>query len=182
MESSENISDFKYYQQDDQQRDGQPITLRAIRSTDKLALLNGFRKLSNESIHSRFFGGKHDLSESELKFFTEVDFKTHVGLVVELQKDGTPLGVGRFNINSDSKPLNADIAITVDESSHGLGIGTVLLNHLVKIGRKMDVCEFNADVLSSNTHMLNIINRLGVPVKSRKNGEFVNLRIMIKQS
>ena len=180
MGSTKDTPDFKYYKEEDRLRDGQAVTLRAIRSTDKLALLNGFRRLSKESIHARFFGGKHDLSESELKFFTELDFKTHVALVMELQKDSTPLGVGRFNINSGTNPLNADIAITVDELSHGNGVGTVLLNHLVQIGRNVNVSEFKADILSSNTHMLNIIGRLGVPVRKRKNGEFINLSIMIQ--
>jgi GNAT superfamily N-acetyltransferase len=182
MGSSNTIPDYKYYKEEDQLRNGQAVTLRAIRSTDKLALLNGFRRLSKESIHARFFGGKHDLSESELKFFTELDFKTHVALVMELQEDSTPLGVGRFNVNSGTNPLNADIAITVDESSHGNGVGTLLLNHLVHIGRNVNVSEFKADILSSNTHMLNIISRLGLPVRKRKNGELINLSIIIQES
>jgi len=182
MGSSDNTQDFKNYKEEDRLRDGEAVTLRAIRSTDKLALINGFRRLSKESIHSRFFGGKHDLSESELKFYTELDFKTHVALVVELQKESTPLGVGRFNINSGTNPLNADIAITVDEASHGKGVGTILLNHLVLIGRNLNVSEFKADILASNTHMLNIISRLGVPLRRRKNGEFINLSILIQDT
>lgn len=180
MRSLKDSSDLKKYKEADQLRDGQAVNIRAIRSTDKLALLNGFHRLSKESVHSRFFGGKHDLSEAELKFYTEPDFKTHVALVLELQNDGTPLGVGRFNVNTDSNPLNADIAITVDESNHGNGVGTILLNHLVSIGRHVKVSEFQADIMDSNIHMLNIIYKLGLPVRKQKNGEFINLTILIE--
>jgi len=179
LDSIQPIPDFRNYLEKEILRDGSQVTIRAIRSTDKLALLDGFHRLSKKSIHSRFFGGKHDLSEAELKFFTEVDFQNHVALVMEFEADRRPMGVGRFNVNSMERPIVADIAITVDEASHGLGIGTLLLDHLITIGQKLDIDEFHADVLESNKHMLNIIGRLKLPVRKQKTGDLVNIRIEI---
>ena len=173
------IMDLSKYDCSDFLRDGRAIRIRAIRSTDKLALLEGFHRLSKESIHSRFFGGKHDLTIAELKFFTEVDFQTHVALIAEMQTDREPIGVGRFFTNEIEDPLSADIAITVDESSHGLGIGTILFKHLIRIARQLQIKELTADVLASNIPMLRIIEKLNIPLKRKEIGEYINIRLFL---
>ena len=153
--------------------------IRSIKPDDKGALYDGFHRLSLESIHSRFFGGKHDLSDKELRFFTEVDFKTHVAIVAELEKDGLPLGVARFNLRTDDDLGVADIAVTV-EDNHGRGVGTILMQHLVEIANHLDIKELSADILRSNIPMRRIIKKLNRDVKKTKDGEFINIRILLQ--
>ena len=174
--------EIKNYRRKEELRDGRRVIIRTIRPSDKKALHDGFHRLSNESIHARFFGGKHDLSSEELKFFTELDFKSHVGIVIEVEEDSYPLGVGRFILNSNPHILEADVAITVDENNHGLGVGTHLLMHLAEIAKELGISSFNADLLASNIHMLHIIERLGLPIKIRKSGEFLNVRIILNNT
>jgi len=173
--------DLRKYACEDTLRDGRAILIRSIRSTDKLALLNGFHRLSKQSIHSRFFGGKHDLTVEELKYYTEVDFQTHVALVAEVKSDSKPLGVGRFFINKVIEPLTADIAITVDETSHGLGVGTILFKHLIAIARQLGIELLSAEILASNTSMIHIIEKLKFPVKKKQIGDYLTVKILINQ-
>ena len=101
------------------------VLLRAIRPDDKQSLVDGLKRLSAESIYRRFFSVKTRLSEAELSYLTEVDFRTHVALVAVVREDGAnvPVGVGRF-IVIDSCPSAAEVAFTVDDGHQGLGIGT----------------------------------------------------------
>ena len=49
--------------------DGQDLTLRVVRSTDKDLLAHGMARLSPQSRLFRFYGMRKDLSESELRYF-----------------------------------------------------------------------------------------------------------------
>jgi GNAT superfamily N-acetyltransferase len=179
MEATNNSHDLSNYHCEDSLRDGRIVLIRSIQSSDKLELLNGFHRLSKQSIHSRFFGGKHDLTVAELKYYTEVDFKTHVAFVAQMKSDKAPLGVGRFFLNDNKEPLTADIAITVDEASHGLGIGTVLFNHLIKAAKQLGIEILSAEILASNTSMIHIIQKLGYPVKRKQTGDYITVGIQI---
>ena len=72
---------WEAYAADGLLRDGRSIHVRAIRPDDKERLRGHFRRLSAESVHFRFFGAKKTLTEAELRYFTELDFARHVGLV-----------------------------------------------------------------------------------------------------
>lgn len=181
METANHSYDLENYNSEDCLRDGRSILIRSIQSSDKLALLNGFHRLSKQSIHARFFGGKHDLTTAELKYYTEVDFQTHVAFVALMKANNNPLGVGRFFLNDNKEPLTADIAITVDEACHGLGIGTVLFKHLIIAAKYLGIEVLTAEILASNTSMIHIIEKLGCPVKRKQIGDYITVGIYINK-
>ena len=53
--------------------DGQAVTLRLVRPTDKQLLLQGFERLSPASRHFRFMGVRNTFSEADLRYLCEVD-------------------------------------------------------------------------------------------------------------
>ena len=87
--------DARTYSQRDRLLDGRPVLVRAIRPEDKAMLREGFRRLSPQSVYLRFFQAKKELSEAELRYLTEVDFQSHVALLVILDEEGPELGIGR---------------------------------------------------------------------------------------
>ena len=76
------LVDPRNYLAVDTLRDGTVVTIRAIRPDDRGRLLEAFRKLDHASIYRRFFNPKRELTDAELKQFTEVDFDHVVALVV----------------------------------------------------------------------------------------------------
>ena len=62
-------------------RDGASLHVRAIQPDDKDRLRDHFHRLGPESVRQRFFGMKKELTPEDLRYFTELDFKEHVGLV-----------------------------------------------------------------------------------------------------
>ena len=78
-------------------RDGGSIHIRAIRADDKARLQAHFHGLGFDSVRFRFLGGKKDLTPADLRYFTELDFSRHVGLVALRRQEGAEefIGVGR---------------------------------------------------------------------------------------
>lgn len=146
-------------------RDGVPVRIRSIHPDDKEALRWGFTQLSPEAIYHRFFQTKRELSEEELTYLTELDFKDHVALVVETEVEGLVqvVGVGRFvRLKPDGKSDRAEVAFTVGDDFQGRGIGTLLLEHLARIARELGYAAFEAEVLPDNRLMLEVFEHSGL--------------------
>jgi GNAT superfamily N-acetyltransferase len=153
-------------------KDDCPVLLRAIRPDDKNHLQEGLHHLSKESQYFRFLTPKSDLSESELVFFTELDFVHHVGLVVSTYKNGVemPVGVGRYISLAKSPTIeSAELAFAVDEEYQGRGAATILLEHLTKIARRQGLTTFTALVHPENIKMLRVFASSGLPLKRKHN-------------
>ncbi len=165
--------DARTYSQRDRLLDGRPVLVRAIRPEDKPILREGFRRLSPQSVYHRFFQAKKDLNEAELRYLTEIDFESHVALLAILDEEGPGLGigVGRYIVEPDTG--SAEIAFTVDETHHGLGVGTLLLRHLARIARGQGLEEFRAYVLAENRAMLEVFENAGFPLERRLEGNVI---------
>ncbi len=165
--------DARNYSQRDRLLDGRPVLVRAIRPEDKTILQQGFHRLSPQSVYHRFFQAKRDLSESELRYLTEVDFVSHVALLAILDEEDAELGIGVGRYILESTTRSAEVAFTVDEAHHGLGVGTLLLQHLARIARSQGLDAFRAYVLAENRAMLEVFENAGFPVERRLEGNVI---------
>jgi hypothetical protein len=75
-------------------RDGRRIEIRAIRPSDRTALLTAVDHTGSRSLYRRFFGAKRGFSEKEISYFLNVDFVNHVALVAVTNEDGREIIVG----------------------------------------------------------------------------------------
>jgi len=151
--------------------DGRMLTIRGIRSDDKGVLQEGMHHLSKESLYARFFTFKSELTDTELKYFTEVDFINHVALLAALDTaDGErPVGVGRYIVpNKEPKENKAELAFAVDDEYQGLGIGTLLMKHLIMIARANQIEKFVAYVMPDNRRMRDVLRRAGLPISYKR--------------
>jgi len=145
-------------------RDGRPATIRSLQPRDREALIEAWGRTGDKSRYRRFFTSKRALSEGEIKFFVEVNFTTHVALVAEL-KDGVIGGAGRY---VGCAPGSAEVAFMVDDAHQGLGIGSLLMRHLVICARSARLETLVAEVLPENSAMLKVFERAGLAVQTRR--------------
>ena len=150
--------DAQNYDVADKLKDGTAVTIRAIRPDDKNGLVEAFKNLECESVYTRFFRYKNNLTEEELKTVTEVDFENTVALVVTIPADGgdeTIIGAGRYVLyDPPNTQRSAEIAFTVEEDFQGRGIASRILRHLIHIAREKGVSQFEAEVLAENRRCL----------------------------
>ncbi len=61
----------------------------------------------------------------------------------------------------------AEVAFVVSDTEHGLGVGTLLLEHLAASARSSGISRFTADVLADNVAMLQVMRDAGFTVRRR---------------
>jgi len=156
------------YETDALLRDGSSIHIRAIRADDKDRLQEHFHALGFDSVRFRFLGAKKDLTPAELRYFTELDFSRHVGLVAVRQHDGEEqfIGVGRY-ICAENDHRRAEFALAVVDAWQGRGVGTLLMEHLCRIASAEGVERFEADILATNRKMFDVLAALGFRVAEK---------------
>jgi RimJ/RimL family protein N-acetyltransferase len=174
------MGDLRNYHAIEQLKNGMTVTVRAIKPDDKDKLLEAFRNLEKESIYTRFFMAKGELTDSDLKYATEVDFENAVALVVtkvEGQNE-TIIGAGRYvayDVPGGSRC--AEVAFMVEEDYNGLGIASRILRHLTGIARDKGIATFEAEVLAGNKAMLNVFTRCGLPITQGVEGKVAHVTL-----
>lgn len=138
-------------------RDGSVIALREVRADDKDAIAAGFERLSPESRYRRFFTAMNRLSDSDLRYLTEVDHHDHEA-VLAIAPDGGPVGVARY-VRVDPGQ-EAEVAVAVVDDWQGKGAGTALLERLVQRARENGIERFTATVLQENEDALELFRHV----------------------
>jgi len=161
---------------------GTRVTIRAIRPEDRSAFLEAFRLLEKDSLYTRFFSARSDLSDAELDRAVNVDFVREVALVVttETARGETIIAGGRYiACEAPNTERSAELAFAVEEDYQGRGIASRLLAHLTTIARGQGLTHFEADVLTQNSSMLAVFKRCGFPMRQRRDGGVIHVTLAL---
>ena len=148
-------------------------------ATERPSLLH-LRSSDRDSVYTRFFTYKKQLTEAELRQLTDVDFEHVVALVVvEIGTDGEELlGGGRY---CSEQPLNsarsAELAFVTADAHHGRGVASVILKHLVQHARDRGLTHLDAVVLAHNRAMLAVFQHSGLPMQTTLEAGVLQVRI-----
>jgi RimJ/RimL family protein N-acetyltransferase len=161
------MSDAVHYSAVERCRNGQSIEIRALKPTDRPAMLPAVGRTRAASLYRRFFGSKRTFSEREIVHFLNIDYVNHVALVAVTQQDGQDIiiGGGRYIVVQRD---TAELAFTVVDEYQGQGIGTALMRHLVKLACNAGIKELVADVLPDNAPMLKVFERSGLGIRTTR--------------
>lgn len=146
-------------------RDGSTVRIRPVRPSDLSWIQELLDRLSVDSTRMRFHGIRHP-SADEVRRYTEVDYRKDFGLVAESEgPDGrTRIQALASYVSIDDRC--AEIAVVVDDAMHGKGIGSVLIEHLSEAAVEAGIETFQAEILSSNRAMLEVIKDLQLPLRT----------------
>jgi len=133
--------------------------VRPIEPGDNAALQGGFARLSEQSRYQRFMSAVSELSESQLRYLTEVDHRDHEALIAFDPETGEGIGVGRFVRLDDG--VSAEAAVTVVDDWQGRGLGTALSRLLADRARDEGIERFTALLLATNEQMHDVLASLG---------------------
>lgn len=172
--------DARHYIARETLRNGVEVQIRALRPDDGARMDEAFRKLEEDSIRSRFFASRSELTELEHQLIRELDFDTRVALVVTLMQEGREIiiGTGSYSRRSDDA---AEVAFLVEEDYHGQGMAGCLLWHLGLIARERGIARFEADVLPQNRAMRRVLSASGWPMTSRRVDDVIHITLDLTQ-
>lgn len=149
-------------------RDGGTVVVRAIEADDMVELEGLHERMSADSLRHRFFGTGTGLAHNYLDHLSRSP--RTIALVGVI--GGRILGLGT------AEPLGsgrAEAAFVVDEESHGLGLGTILLEQLAVEARAQDIRELVVEVMCENREMLDVISHAGFATSSNYAGDTVHV-------
>jgi GNAT superfamily N-acetyltransferase len=155
-------------------RDGSQLLIGRVTPHDAPVLADGFARLSQESRRLRFLTAKPTLSNSELRYLTEVDGHDHEALGAVDPSMGEGVAIARF-VRDPEKPTRAEAAITVADAWQRRGVGRLLLERLSDRAREEGITHFTALVSGDNRGMQALISALGYPaqISPVRGGTFV---------
>lgn len=156
-------------------RDGSTCHMRPISPDDAQRLRDFHSRLSAQTIYYRFFAPYPELTDRDVKRFTEVDHDSRVAFVATV--GGQFVGVGRYDRVSATE---AEIAFTVRDDFQGRGLGSVLLEHLAAAARERGIDRFVAEVLPGNRKMLGTFAGAGYKVAQELEDGVVRLAFDIE--
>jgi RimJ/RimL family protein N-acetyltransferase len=151
-------------------RNGVAVTIRALRPEDREKIARAVRELDRESIYTRLFTYRSELTEAGLERIMRFDPDSEVVLIATIGAGDAEnvIGSARYVVHADSgSDRSAEVAFMVEEDYHGLGIASRLLRHLSEVGRAQGIARFDASVLPGNKPMLSVFARSGLPMQKR---------------
>jgi RimJ/RimL family protein N-acetyltransferase len=160
-------------------RDGSAVTVRPIRPADRDAVRHGFNGLSEQSRYQRFLSPMTELSESQLRYLTEVDHHDHEALIAFDAETGEGIGVARFVRLDDG--ASAEAAITVVDAWQGRGVGTALAHLLADRARAEGVERLTSLLLASNRQMRDLLASLGPSETTADDGSTIEVAVALPE-
>jgi GNAT superfamily N-acetyltransferase len=158
--------------------DGLRYQVRPIRPDDAVRLRALHARLSPHSRYLRFFSFHPVLADEEVRRFTTVDYVRRLALVA---LDGDEIiAVGRFDREPGTS--EAEVAFVVADDYQHHGIGSLLLDELVRAGRRRGIAVFCASTLAENQAMLDVFHHAGFPVSTSRERGVVELRFPIAET
>lgn len=168
-----------------QLKNGTPVVIRPIRHDDRERIIRAFQELEPESVYTRFFSPKKELSEADLARMEASDFVRALTLVATIGQgdDETIIGGGAYIVvDRPGHPLTAEVSFTIEDDYHGQGLATRLMAVLTEIAREQGIQSFEAEVLASNSAMLGVFRRSDLPMRRRLKGGVVFVAMDISGS
>ena len=143
---------------------------------DAIRALHG--RSSAKTLYLRYFSPVSTVSDRTIEIFTDVDYDSRVGLVAVL--DGEIIAAGTYHRYSVGDTDAAEVALLVEDSQQGRGLGSILLEHLAAAAQERGIRRFTAEVLGQNTRMLRVLTDAGYTVHREYDSGVVDLVIDIE--
>ena len=157
--------------------DGTTAEIRPAGPDDLDAVTRFHQDMSPDNLYLRFFSLSKRAGEQEARRVCRPTDADHAALLALLG----PQVVGLASYELTGTPGLAEIAFAVADDMHGRGIATLLLEHLVSLGRARRVQAFTATTLPANAPMLRVFADVGLrcpqaPGRRRDRGDHADPR------
>lgn len=160
--------------------DGTVVNFRPIHPTDELKMRELFYKLSEQTIYYRFMSHLKVIPRKQIQDFVYIDHRNEVTIVGTLPApDGDEIiAVGSYYL--DPKTNLAEVAFVVKDEWQNKGIGTFLLQYLIRIAKRNGIRGFTAEVLLENRPMIAVLNKSNTKISTEVHGNVISYVLLFE--
>ena len=138
-------------------RNGAQAQIRPILPEDESRLIEFHERLSPDTAYRRFFTVMRTLPSELAHHLANVDYRRRLALVAEPLGGEVAAVIGVTRLEPMESPTTAELALVVEDAWQRLGLGAILLAHILQAGEQRGIADFRADVLTSNQAMLRLL-------------------------
>jgi acetyltransferase len=162
---------------------GVDVVLRPIRPEDEHSHDEFFQRLKPEDRRMRFFSSVHEFSHTQLARYTQIDYDREMAFVAILDKEGKTETLGVIRAYYDPDNITGEFAVVIRTDMKGQGLGTILMDKMIRYSQRRGVRELNAYTLRENEGMQALANKYGFEInKMPDDPETVELRLQMAPS
>ncbi len=150
--------------------DGTQIVFRPIHPTDEPLMRELFYALSQQTIYYRFMSNFRVVPRRQIQDFVYIDHRNEVALVGTIPAAHGEDIIALGNYYLDPKTNRAEVAFVVHDKWQRKGIGTFMLQQLIRIARRNGIRGFTAEVLAENKGMQAVFAKSNCKLSTRFDG------------
>ncbi len=159
---------------------GTPLFFRPVRATDERAIQELIYDLPEQDVYTRFFHTLKSFSHKVAMPMAAIDYDDKMAIVAVIGKEEPEgrekiVAIGNYVNNPNTR--FAEVAFTTHQDWQDRGIGTFLLQYLIRIAREKNISGFTADVLSRNKPMMKVFSKAGFPMTTHLDTGVYELKI-----
>ena len=156
--------------------DGLQIHFRAIQPTDAGLLQEFFNSHSERTIVQRYLAHVRCLSPGQIRSFVDLDHANEFALIglIPCGERERIIGIGRYCAGPIKS--EAEVALTVHDDFQRHGIGTFLLERLMKIAAGKGIGVFTATVRADNLAMMHVFHKMASIMETRLESDVYEVR------
>ncbi|WP_158601974.1 GNAT family N-acetyltransferase [Pararobbsia silviterrae] len=154
-------------------RNGTKIIARPVLPQDGPMLSDMIERASQASRIHRFHSPINGLTLARQRDMTEVDYQTHLALVltVATSEGNRIIGEGRYVVDDTPDRHCATFALSIVDDWQQRGLGTRTMTLLMDAARGAGVRWLHGDVMQDNLAMLKLMRRVGFSCTPNRNRE-----------
>ena len=148
-------------------RDGTTATLRPARPTDEALLQEFLTRIAPESYQRRFFG-ETPPKVAAARMLAPEPPQTKLVLFVLTGEPRQPrlIATGEYGRETPDSE-RAEVAFLVDDTVHGKGLGTLILERLALVAARHGITRFTALTMARNRAMISMFQSSGFRINRR---------------
>jgi GNAT superfamily N-acetyltransferase len=140
---------------------GETLLVRPIKPTDDDLWLEFIYSLSEDTLYHRFLRPVKQMSRRDAQHFVVVDYRDRMALVAVLRQEEREQIIAVARYERDPATNLAECAFAVQDQWQGRGLGTFLLQYLIRVAMMNGIEGFTALVMADNRRMLRLFQGTG---------------------
>ena len=147
-------------------KEGIEVRFRPIKPSDEEGMRRLFYRFSDEAVYARYFHSVRAMPHAKMQAYVNVDWNRVMSIVGLVGEEGRGELIAEARYISIPGTRSAEVVFVVDERYQRCGIATEIYRLLVRLAAERGIREFVAEVLFSNSAMMKVFRKGGLPVRA----------------